>query len=180
MCQILKYTHRFFYTDFVACKNLFVDVQYDFSASTFTCNFLNKMDISIKYCSIVYGDCDQGQIRNAQGNSVPGSPNTVTLTVMTSSGSVCYTAETSNGSFTLVVEGRVQSKCIVLHHTTTNNYSDENGCVIIIVFYDCRYYDGERCQYNNSHCDCCARTSNYYYNNYCCCYFCNIMPTEDA
>ena len=95
----------------LGCKNLFVDVQYNFSASTFICNFLNQMDTSIKYCSIVYGDCDQWQTQIARGNSTPGAPNTVTLTVMISGGSVCYTAEASNGSFTLVVEGRVQSKC---------------------------------------------------------------------
>ena len=89
------------------------------------------MDTSIKYCSILYGDCDQRQTQNAQGNSTPEAPNTITLTVMTSGGSVCYTAETSNGSFTLVVEGRLRSKC------TPYYYSDENGCVIIIVFYDC-------------------------------------------
>ena len=65
----------------------------------------------MKYCSIVYRDCDQRQNQFAQGNSTPGAPNTVTLSAMSSGGSVCYTAETSNGSFTLAVEGRVQSKC---------------------------------------------------------------------
>ena len=68
------------------------------------------MDTSVKYCSIVYGDCDQWQTQSAQGNSTPGAPNTVTLTVISSNGSVCYSAEASNGSFILVVEGRIQSK----------------------------------------------------------------------
>lgn len=72
------------------------------------------MDTSIKYCNIVYGDCDQRQTQTARGDSAPGAPNTVTLSVMSSDSLICYSAEASNGSFTLVVEGRVQSKCIAM------------------------------------------------------------------
>ena len=68
------------------------------------------MDTSIKSCNVTYGPCGQGQTQSVHGSSTSASPNTVTLEIIVPHDSYCYTVTASNDSFTVAVDGRIQSK----------------------------------------------------------------------
>ena len=91
------------------------------------------MDISIKYCSIVYHDCDQRQTQIAEGNSTPGAPNTVTLTVMTMHAVVVQFVILLRSAMEVSLLWWKDVYQVSVYHTTNNN-SDENGCVIIVFY----------------------------------------------
>ena len=114
MLYILSYhdcaTIMTFFSTTVECENHFVDISYNSADSTITCTFLNKMDNTTKSCSVRYGPCDNvNKTINDDGHRK--LPNTVVLQVTNPNSSFCYVVTASNGSFTLVVEGRlIQSK----------------------------------------------------------------------
>ena len=91
------------------CTNQFVEVQYSSADSTISCIFLNQMDTSIKSCNVTYGICGQNLKQTVQGSTSLMFPNTVVLKV-TQSSSFYYAVTATNDSFTVVVEGSVQSK----------------------------------------------------------------------
>ena len=86
----------------IGCTNEFVSVQYDSITSTITCDFLDEMDISIKSCSVMYGQCDQMLVHGSQQN---GTANSITLRVPETF--ECYKVRASNDTFTIIVEGRM-------------------------------------------------------------------------
>ena len=78
-------------------------VEYDSTVSTITCVFLNKLDTSVKSCSIQYGVCDSEVIKRASANT---TTDRVTLNI-DAAGSICYNVTASNGSRTVIVQGTI-------------------------------------------------------------------------
>ena len=95
-------------------------MQYNSTASTITCTFLNQLDTSIKICRVTYGECGRDQTQSIQESSSLAFPNTVTLMVIPDFGSFCYNVTANNSNFTVVVERNVQSKCSRLVPTLAN------------------------------------------------------------
>lgn len=93
----------------VECTNLFVEVQYyDSATSIILCVFLNELDTSEKSCSIQYGLCGQEQTEMAADNTTTSS---VMLNLdLTNTGSnlmYCYSITARNGTYTVIVDGRI-------------------------------------------------------------------------
>ena len=80
-------------------------VEYDSTASTITCVFLNQLGTSQKSCSIHYGQCSSEKIITASANTITDSA-TVTLNIEPS-GSICYNVTASNGSHSVMVQGTI-------------------------------------------------------------------------
>ena len=80
-------------------------MEYDSTASTITCVFLNLLDTSLKSCSIQYGQCSSEMMKTASTNTTTESA-TVTLNIH-ASGSICYNVTASNGSHTVIVQGNI-------------------------------------------------------------------------
>ena len=92
----------------IGCTNEFVMVDDDPVASTLTCLFLNSPNTTTKFCSVEYGLCNQQRFYY-EGNSTLEFPNMVTIQIDLPSGSDCYmyTVRASDGTGTVIVEGRV-------------------------------------------------------------------------
>ena len=86
-------------------------MDFNLAASTLTCVFQNKSAI-VRTCVVEYDICDQEKegLRNSEGNSSLESPSEVLLSLMLPSGSNCYVyrVTASDGTNTVVVEGRVR------------------------------------------------------------------------
>ena len=88
--------------------NHFLAVEFDSSASTITCVFLNQQDNSGKSCSVVYGLCGENPHLSNQG--VPTSTsNSIILQLQFENQTetdFCYSVTASNGTFSAIVVGR--------------------------------------------------------------------------
>lgn len=91
----------------LGCTNGFVNVQYNSTTSTVVCDFLDKMDTSIKTCSIKYGQCNPQFLNStAEANSTLEAPNYIVLYV--TQGIIdCYVVKASSGGITILVDGRI-------------------------------------------------------------------------
>ena len=78
-------------------------VEYDSTASTITCVFLNHLDTSVKSCNIQYGECDSKVFKRASANTTTDS---VMLNIDVSR-SICYNVTASNRSRTVIVQGTI-------------------------------------------------------------------------
>ena len=87
------------------CTNRFVRVSYDPTATTISCTFENRLDSSIKSCSVKYGVCGQ-EMYLIQGNTTTESPFMVTLKLNSSAvySMNCYIVTASNETLTLMVK----------------------------------------------------------------------------
>lgn len=91
------------------CTNRLVTVDVDSAASTLTCQFQNDQNTVQKTCSVEYSICGQEQVFTTKGNSTLELPDRVTLQLSLPSGSNCYayTIRASNGTSTVIVEGKM-------------------------------------------------------------------------
>ena len=87
----------------VGCTNEFVDVRYDSTTSTITCNFLDEADTSIKSCSL--RQCDEMLASGPEQNITVEVSNFIELNGATEN-SNCYLVTASNSSFRITVEVR--------------------------------------------------------------------------
>ena len=101
--------HVYTFSISIECTNRFVEVQYNSATSTISCVFLSELDTSEKSCSILYGVCDQEQTKMAVGNTTSSS---VMLKVDVT-GSYCYTLVARNGTYTIMVDGRIGKVILV-------------------------------------------------------------------
>lgn len=95
------------------CTNVFVRVEYESSQSRIICQFLNESDVSLKSCSVQYGNCDGSEMSTvlsyfSQGNSTAEAPNKIELDVNPKN-LVCYAVTASSDSLSILVEGRITS-----------------------------------------------------------------------
>ena len=81
-----------------------MDVQYDSMTSAIICDFTDKLDMSVKSCSVKYGQSDQTLIYNAEANSTLERPNYITVKVDPKKFNY-YSVTASNDNITIIVEG---------------------------------------------------------------------------
>ena len=85
------------------CTNGFVQVEYDKTASTITCQFLDETDTSVKLCTVMYGECGQELVQTTQGSSTVETPNNIVLSVDVDS-LECYNVTASSDELTVIVK----------------------------------------------------------------------------
>ena len=93
---------------------MFVRVEYESSQSRIICQFLNKSDVSLKSCSVRYGNCDGSKTSavlpySSQGNSTVEAPNIIELNVDPGR-LACYLVTASSDSFSILIEGTSRMK----------------------------------------------------------------------
>lgn len=70
------------------------------------CQFLNESDVSLKSCTVQYGNCDGVLAYSSQGNSTLEATNYIALDV--DPGRLgCYVVTASSDELTILVEGRI-------------------------------------------------------------------------
>ena len=96
------------YCIYTGCANNFVEVKYDPATSAITCVFLNQPQgmVIVKSCQIQYGDC---QLKMTLTSNETTTTNDVALNLQFSASGqeYCYVVTASNGSHTVMVEGRI-------------------------------------------------------------------------
>ena len=93
---------------------MFVRVEYESSQSRIICQFLNKSDVALKSCSVLYGNCDDSRTSavlpySSQGNSTVEAPNKIELN-LDPGRLVCYLVTASSDSFSILIEGTSRMK----------------------------------------------------------------------
>ena len=90
---------------FSGCFNDFVEVKYDSTVSSITCQFLNQTDTSIKSCSVMYGQCGMMLKYTQESNSTVEVPNIVSLTLH-SDKFECYVVIARSDAMTVIIEAK--------------------------------------------------------------------------
>ena len=99
----------------LGASNQFVVVALDFNSNVVTCSFLNQLDTTAKFCSIMYGFNLQQLTYDANGSN---DSFTVTLPLhddVKKERQVHFIVTASNSTFTLSVEGSVGKRVVMLH-----------------------------------------------------------------
>ena len=74
-------------------------------SSTIVCQFMNQTNISVKSCTVMYGQCGQMLAYASQGNSTVETSNYISLSVKADHFE-CYVVTASSDTVTVVVEGQ--------------------------------------------------------------------------
>ena len=93
---------------------MFIRVEYESSQSRIICQFLNKSDVSLKSCSVQYGNCDDSKTSavlpySSHGNSTMEAPNIIEL-IVDPERLACYLVTASSDSFSILIEGTSRMK----------------------------------------------------------------------
>lgn len=96
---------------YIGCTNEFVKVEYNPTASVITCIFQHQWNTT-KLCSVVYGPCHQNLVHYQASNT--SNSDTVLLNIKPDllDQMFCYIVTASNGTFTIMVEGTLEGKCV--------------------------------------------------------------------
>ena len=100
----------------IGCTNNFVTIKLNRAASAISCIFIDELDTSEKSCSVVYGLCNEAQMKLAAlSPNTTSSSATLDLILSDSSATYCYNLTASNSTYEIMVEGRIgkqNSQCL--------------------------------------------------------------------
>ena len=101
---IISY-YKLLYTD---GTNKFVNVTFDNETNSIYCTFLNSQDNSDKSCNVSYSSCGDQLVQTAMGIANTERPNFVEISLeLTALHAYCYVVAASNGTFKVLIEGRI-------------------------------------------------------------------------
>ena len=81
-------------------------MEYDRAASKITCRFLDETDTSVKFCTVMYGECGQELVQTAQRSSTVETPNNIVLSV-DANVLECYVVTASSDLLTVIVDSGI-------------------------------------------------------------------------
>ena len=90
------------------------------TANKIVCTFLSEQESqSTLSCDVAYGPCQQQPTMIAQGTvSLPNTVNIDLISAISQTSDYCYAVNASNGTFTVLIEGLILSKCMQCTYIT--------------------------------------------------------------